>query len=155
MKETEFENKYGVNVIRHPKTGTVVGISKKEKENLSDLEISNKGHGKNKSSSTEGLTKSAKRRQKKLAKLQADEVNIKEFDQYKDEVKFGEVVSRPPSLKPSRLIEKKKTLELRVCFSLKNLCCLLHIITSRIYENVCLKMIAFDLILFISSSIWK
>lgn len=53
------------------------------------------------------LTKSQKWQKKKDEKKKKNQEKIRDFDDYKDEVKFGEIAHAPPTLVAPRKVEKR------------------------------------------------
>lgn len=117
INETAFEKKYNVQVKRNSETGTIEGLEKKPKDEIDELmklqkKHKNIGKKKKKKTTTEPkLSKGQKRvrklEMKKAAKLQD---SIDEFKEFREDIKFGDIVHGPPDLKikPAR-IEKLKT----------------------------------------------
>lgn len=108
IKETTFENKFNVDVKRNPKTGQIEGLSKRPKDELSELEKLRNKHKnikkkKKKVTSENGgvkLSKSQKRAKKLLLKKQKKNTDdVDEFKVFKDNVEFGDIVHAPPELK--------------------------------------------------------
>ncbi|XP_067006354.1 coiled-coil domain-containing protein 137 [Anabrus simplex] len=109
LKESQFEEKFNVAVQRNPETGEVVSVTKAPKNKIEDLVGSSKKKNKNKGK-PEKLTKKERRKIKmmeKRAKMKDKEVD--EFDRFKDEVKFGEIVHQPPSLKTPLKLKTRVT----------------------------------------------
>lgn len=120
IQEAAFEKKYGVEIKKNPETGKVVDIVKRKKDEI-DVLMRKARKEKLKPAKkivkkiiTEPrLTKAEKRKrklkEKKEKKLQGE---VNDFDKYKDNVKFGEIVHAPPNL----VLPKKgaKTLVARV-----------------------------------------
>ncbi|KOC69361.1 Coiled-coil domain-containing protein 137 [Habropoda laboriosa] len=104
INETAFENKYGVQVNRNLETGRVEGLSKCDITEFDKIQRVNAKHRnikKKKKKTTEEpkMTKAEKRKEKlKLKKQKQLEEKIDDFDSFKDQVKFGEVVHEPPQL---------------------------------------------------------
>lgn len=106
LNETKFEDKFGVLIKRNDETGEIEGVEKPPKDEIDELlklqkKHANSGKKKKKKNILEPkLTKSQKRKaklnSKKEKKLQD---NIDEFKNYKDDIKFGEIVHAPPDLK--------------------------------------------------------
>lgn len=104
INETAFERKYSVQVNRNPDTGEVEGLSKCEKTEIDEIEMLRAKHKnikkKKKDTDEPKMSKSEKRREKlKSRKQKQMEEKVDEFDTFKDQVKFGEVVHEPPQLK--------------------------------------------------------
>lgn len=106
IQEASFERKYGVEIKKNPETGKVVDIVKRKKDEIDILmRKARKEKGKpqkktvKKVTTEPRLTKAEKRKQKlkekKEKKLQGQ---VNDFDKYKDNVKFGEIVHEPPNL---------------------------------------------------------
>lgn len=117
VEEAKFEAKYGVDVIRNPKTGEIQlkkrptnEIDERLKANVANLK--KKGKGK----SIEPIVIPAEER-KRLAKEMIKEKKEKQsadekpvVEEFKrDIVKFGEVVQAPPQLPLPRLAKKAET----------------------------------------------
>ncbi|XP_076235511.1 coiled-coil domain-containing protein 137 [Calliopsis andreniformis] len=105
LNETAFEKKYGVQVNRNPETGYIEGLTKCSKSELDHIEMLRAKHKnikkKKKQKGNEiKLTKSQKRQEKlRLKKEKKQQKEMDEFKNFKDEIKFGEVVHEPPELK--------------------------------------------------------
>lgn len=106
LKETAFEQKYGVQVERNPETGQIHGLTKREidKDDIERLRAKHKNINKKKvtADGTRILTKREKRklklrlkREKRLGQKDDDD----EFGKLQDKVAFGEVAHEPPKLK--------------------------------------------------------
>ncbi|CAG9860729.1 unnamed protein product [Phyllotreta striolata] len=121
LKETEFADKYGVEIKRN-EDGEIEGVVKKPKDELELLmkqarkkeKAKEKGIKKKKKPKTDQvpikLSKWQKRKKKLNEKEQNKEMrNIDEFKQYKDNVKFGETAHAPPSLVAPRRVKKTQT----------------------------------------------
>lgn len=94
IAEVELEKKFRVKIKKDEETGKVLDIVK----------VKSKKRSKKK-------TLSEKRKEKKIRK-EKESNNFKDFNHLKDELKFGEVVHRPPdfsSLKKSKDKTQKKT----------------------------------------------
>lgn len=122
-QEAQFESKYGVNVIRNPKTGEIV-LKKRPKNEIDELMKKNSLNGSKKKKKKPEIQISREEKMKvvkqllkqKKEKAEAEIEAIKDFK--KDEFKFGEVVHAPPmALTVPRLARKAETVP-RVCFSL-------------------------------------
>lgn len=91
VNESKFEKKFGVEVCRNSETGAI------EVKKCSDLE---RGKKKKKSSSSNEKNNINRAKYKKAVKqLSKLERRESDFGHLNDEVKFGEVVHQPPSLK--------------------------------------------------------
>ncbi|CAL7934933.1 unnamed protein product [Xylocopa violacea] len=105
VNETAFEKKYNVQVKRDPETGNIEGLTKCEENEIDKIEMLRAKHKnvrkkKKKSSDEPRMTKTEKRKEKlKLKKQKRIEEKVDEFDKFRDQVKFGEVVHEPPQLK--------------------------------------------------------
>lgn len=108
INETTFEDKYGVEVSRNPKTGRIEGLKKKEKDEIDELMRLKMKHDNTKKKkkkkktidSVPKLTKTQKRKKKiDMKKDKKIQDNIDEFKIFKDRVEFGDVVHAPPDLK--------------------------------------------------------
>ncbi|XP_054727975.1 coiled-coil domain-containing protein 137 [Anastrepha obliqua] len=109
LREAQYEAKYGVNVIRNPKTGEI-SISKKPKNEIDELlKEKQKKRGKRKSASNKEQDKPVKPLNPEIARElikqaikedKEEKVKAKsEVEEYKqDIVRFGEVVHAPPTL---------------------------------------------------------
>lgn len=120
VKEAEFEEKYGVDIKRNE--DGEVEVVKREKD---ELELLFKKEKKRKQKEEKGLKKKKKskdkvetvklskwqKRNKKLKEKQEKREfkNIDEFREYKDQVKFGEIVHAPPTLTQPKKVEKTQT----------------------------------------------
>lgn len=106
LKETAFEQKYGVQVERNPETGQIHGLTKRkiDKDDIERLRAKHKNIGKKKATTdgTRILTKREKRKLKLRLKREK-RLNQKddgdEFGRLQDKVAFGEVAHEPPKLK--------------------------------------------------------
>ncbi|XP_072396757.1 uncharacterized protein [Diabrotica undecimpunctata] len=118
VKEAEFEDKYGVDIKRN-EDGEVEEVVKRQKDELELLlkKVKKKKQkeekdGKKKKKKKDKpeaprLSKWQKRKKKLDEKQQRKElVNVDEFKEYKDHVKFGEIAHAPPSLIAPRRAEK-------------------------------------------------
>ncbi|XP_076752826.1 coiled-coil domain-containing protein 137 [Xylocopa sonorina] len=105
VNETAFEKKYNVQVKRDPETGNIEGLAKCEESEIDKIEMLRAKHKnirkkKKKNNDEPRMTKAEKRKEKlKLKKQKQVEEKVDEFDRFKDQVKFGEVVHEPPQLK--------------------------------------------------------
>ena len=104
INETLFERKYDVQVNRNPETGKIEGLLKCEETNLDKIEMLRMKHRnirkKKKKKDEAKMTKSEKRKGKlKLKKQKQMKERVDEFNNFKDQVKFGEVAHEPPQLK--------------------------------------------------------
>lgn len=111
VQEAKFEAKYGVKVVRNPKTGEI-RVQKKPKDQLAQtVEIQVKGKKGNKTVVAPiQLTSAEKKKIAKemLAKKRASkEEPNNEFK--REEIKFGEVVHEPPRLTVPRFAQKAAT----------------------------------------------
>ncbi|XP_011138834.2 coiled-coil domain-containing protein 137 [Harpegnathos saltator] len=106
LKETTFEQKYGVQVERDPETGLIQGLTKckVDKDDIEGLRAKHKNISKKKVT-TEGakvLTKKEKRKLQlrlKREKTRRGKDDDNEFQRFQDKVAFGEVAHAPPVLK--------------------------------------------------------
>ncbi|XP_043257218.1 coiled-coil domain-containing protein 137 isoform X1 [Colletes gigas] len=105
LNETAFEKKYDVQVTRNPETGRIEGLTKC---NLTELDIIERLRAKHKNIKKKKkkdndeikLTKSQKKKEKlQLKKERKKAEGTDEFENFKDQVKFGEVNHEPPRLK--------------------------------------------------------
>ncbi|XP_015111269.1 coiled-coil domain-containing protein 137 [Diachasma alloeum] len=115
INETVFEKKYNVQVKRNAETGTIEGLEKSPKDEIDELMKLQKKHkniGKKKRTTTEPKLSKSQKRMRKLEMKKASKLqeNIDEFKQFREDIKFGDIVHAPPDLKvkPAR-IEKLKT----------------------------------------------
>lgn len=107
MQEAAFAKKYRVEIKKNPETGKVEEIIKKKKDEIDVLMHKARKEGdknvkkKRKQKNNEvRLTKAEKRKLKLKEKKEKKLLGkVDEFDRYKDNVKFGEIVHAPPSLK--------------------------------------------------------
>ncbi|XP_012160518.1 coiled-coil domain-containing protein 137 [Ceratitis capitata] len=104
LREAQYEAKYGVNVIRNPKTGEI-SLSKKPKNEIDELikeRKKNRGKGKKTINAGKPLDPVVARDLIKQAIKEDKEEKSNEhldFEEYKqDYVRFGEVVHAPPTL---------------------------------------------------------
>lgn len=125
LNETQFENKYNVQVKRNRETGRVEGIEKRPKDEIEEM-LKLKSKHKNISKKKKikkpedevKLTKNQKRKKKiemkKNTKLQNQ---IDEFKTFKDDVAFGEVAHAPPELKiRPKNVNKDDSVRVRIFF---------------------------------------
>ncbi|EDW07380.1 uncharacterized protein LOC6584408 [Drosophila mojavensis] len=110
VREAQYEAKYGVNVIRNPKTGEIT-LQKRPKNEIDELlkqkqkERHNLKNGRRKTNAVVKNGMDAKTRKEliKRAFKEADQEAKKEpapLSEYKrDVIKFGEIVHAPPALK--------------------------------------------------------
>lgn len=106
LKETAFEQKYGVQVERNPETGLIQGLTKckVDKDDIERLRAKHKNTGKRKAT-TEGTRTLTKREKHKLQlrlkreKRLGEKFDDDEFGRLQDKVAFGEVAHEPPKLK--------------------------------------------------------
>lgn len=80
IEEVKFEKKFGVEIKKDEETGKVLEVKK----------VKSKKRSKKK--------KLVDKRKEKALKKKEFLSNVKDFSQLKDNVKFGEVVERPPNL---------------------------------------------------------
>ena len=106
VNETTFEKKYGVQVKRDPETGHIQGLTKcsiSELDKIEMLRAKHKNIRKKKKKKKNGdeirLTKSQKRKEKLRVKKEKRELEgVDEFENFKDQVEFGEIAHEPPQL---------------------------------------------------------
>lgn len=103
LKETAFEKKYGVQVDRNPETGEIEGLSKRERTELDvieNLKSTHKNIKRRNKSETDTMTKGERRKEKLRVKKESKKMEtLDEFEDLRDQVRFGEVVHEPPQLK--------------------------------------------------------
>ncbi|XP_032679005.1 coiled-coil domain-containing protein 137 [Odontomachus brunneus] len=106
LKETAFEQKYGVQVERNPGTGLIQGLTKRkvDKDDVEGLRAKHKNTGKKKvtTGDAKALTKREKRKLQlrlKREKRRGEKNDDDEFRRLQDKVAFGEVAHEPPKLK--------------------------------------------------------
>ncbi|KAF3428332.1 hypothetical protein E2986_03062 [Frieseomelitta varia] len=107
INETSFERKYDVQVNRNPETGKIDGLLKCEETDLDKIEMLRMKHRnirkkkkKKKETDEPKMTKSEKRKGKLILKKQKQmQERVDEFNNFKDQVRFGEVAHEPPQLK--------------------------------------------------------
>lgn len=113
LKETAFEQKYGVQVERNPKTGLIQGLTKHkaDRDDTERLRIGRKNTGEQRAKPGEKtLTKREKRKLQlrlKREKRLGEKVEDDEFGRLQDRVAFGEVAHEPPKLKKVTGEERK------------------------------------------------
>lgn len=125
LHETQFENKYNVQVKRNTETGVIEGIEKRPKDEIEEM-LKLKSKHKNikkkkkvkKPEDEVKLTKNQKRKKKlemkKDKKLQDD---IDEFKTFRDNVAFGEVAHAPPELKiHPKKIDKSDSARVKILY---------------------------------------
>lgn len=127
LHETQFENKYNVQVKRNTETGEIEGIEKRPKDEIEELlklkskhkNIKKKKKVKN-SEDEVRLTKSQKRKNKlEMKKSKKLQDQIDEFKTFKDNVAFGEVAHAPPVLKiRPRNVDKNDSDRVRIFFQI-------------------------------------
>lgn len=112
LKESAFEDKYGVKVQRSSVTGEVEGVVKRPKDELDEMikeakQKQKNKKGKKKKNDEPRLTKSQKK-QKKLNEKKEKKAMLKsvDFDNYKDTVEFGDIVHEPPTLSAPKKVAK-------------------------------------------------
>lgn len=96
-----YEKTFGVEIQKNPKTGKIEKIVKRKKDELEKYADEQKKLKKQKNSQEEVKKKKSlweKRKEKRKKKLDLSLEKKKDFDQLKDEIKFGDVVSCPPRL---------------------------------------------------------
>lgn len=106
LKETAFEQKYGVQVERNPETGLIQGLTKRkiDKDDVEGLRTKHKNTGKKKAPTgdAKALTKREKRKLQlrlKRERRRGEKDDDDEFRRLQDKVAFGEVAHEPPKLK--------------------------------------------------------
>lgn len=106
IKETAFEKKYGIQVERDPKTGSICSLTKckADADDIERLRLKHNNTGKK----TTTLTKNEKRRLKLKAKLRVKESEEDEFEKLQDKVAFGEVAHEPPRLNIKKESNKRE-----------------------------------------------
>ncbi|XP_036317962.1 uncharacterized protein LOC118732940 [Rhagoletis pomonella] len=105
LREAQYEAKYGVNVVRNPKTGEI-SITKKPKNEIDELlKEKQKSRGKRKNAKNTTLKPLNPELAKELIKQAIKEDKEekakanRDIEEYKQDVfRFGEVVHAPPSL---------------------------------------------------------
>lgn len=113
IRETEFENKYGVEITRDAQ-GHALGIEKsKKKDPVLDLIEKDKllKKKKNKSQDNEPKKEQKNRKQRlKESKAKRREAKLEAkrdgFEHLRDDIKFGEVAHAPPKLNFPRKVNK-------------------------------------------------
>ncbi|KAJ8983933.1 hypothetical protein NQ317_008635 [Molorchus minor] len=117
VKEVAFEEKYGVelkkneageveDVVKRPKDELETFLKKIKKEKKQTKQQRKKSKQKD---AIPKLTKSQKwQLKKKEKKSKKRSKTVDEFETYKDQVKFGEIVHAPPSLPAPRKVEKSQ-----------------------------------------------
>lgn len=115
IKETQFEDKYGVDVRRDESTGEVVDVVKRPKDELDSLikqakkDQKNPKKKKKKANAEPKLSNSEKRKLKVQERKENKQVKaMEDFKTFKDNVAFGEVVHAPPTLSAPRRVESLK-----------------------------------------------
>lgn len=101
LKETAFENKYGVQINRDPETGQIQSLikCKREKDDVEMLRAKHKNIKRKKITDTESpLTKSKRRKLKLQLKREKNLEDVDEFENLRDKVAFNEVAHEPPKL---------------------------------------------------------
>lgn len=98
IQEAKFEEKYGVNVSVDPDTGEV-SVTKRPRDEINEIEYSSRKKQK-KNCAERKSSKKVWRKQKleeiKKMKLQK---NQDDFERFQDNVKFGETVHAPPTIR--------------------------------------------------------
>lgn len=116
IQESQFEAKYGVEVIRNHKTGEIK-LKKRPKDELEEqMKKARKDDatsGKNKGKVPETLITPAERKKlvkEMIAQRKEKEKQTKPVEEFKkDDIKFGEVVHGPPQLTAPRKATKSDT----------------------------------------------
>ncbi|CAH0563595.1 unnamed protein product [Brassicogethes aeneus] len=115
QREAAFEEKYGVDIKRNAETGQVEEVKKRPKDELQVLinkakkeskDKQNKKKKKKKKDEGPKLSKSQKWQLKKNEKKNKKAEKPMDFNDFKDEVKFGEIVHAPPTLSAPRRVTK-------------------------------------------------
>ncbi|XP_046394111.1 coiled-coil domain-containing protein 137 [Ischnura elegans] len=94
IKETKFEKKFGVEVHRNPTSGVIEEVTKCNEDELDRGKIIPK-----KLASKVFVNVKRSKAKKAVKKLSKIEKQQSDFGHLRDEVKFGEVVHQPPTLK--------------------------------------------------------
>lgn len=120
VEEAKFEAKYGVEVVRNPKTGEIK-LKKKPRNEIDERLKQNQENAKRVKKGEKAIPQAivlAPEEKKKLIKAmlaekkqqQQSEKEEKKIEEFKrDEFKFGEVVSAPPQLTAPRFGQKAET----------------------------------------------
>ncbi|GLV44607.1 uncharacterized protein CBL_13461 [Carabus blaptoides fortunei] len=113
LKESAFEDKYGVRVQRSSVTGEVEGVVKRPKDELDEMVKEAKRNEKQKmkkgkkKSDEPRLTKSQKKQMKlNMKKEKKAMLKTVDFDNYKDTIEFGDIVHEPPILSAPKKVAK-------------------------------------------------
>jgi len=117
IQESQFEAKYGVEVIRNRKTGEIK-LKKRPKDELEEqmkkARKENATSGKNKGKVPDVTMTPAERKKlvkEMIAQRKEKEKQNKGVEEFKkDEIKFGEIVHGPPQLSTPRKATKSETL---------------------------------------------
>jgi hypothetical protein len=114
IQEAKFEAKYGVNVSVDPNTGEM-SVTKQPKDEIDEIEhLSRKKQRKN---SVQRKTSKNEWRKQKLQEIKKVKLqkNRDDFERFQDNVKFGETVHAPPSIKTLPRKADSKDAKDRVC----------------------------------------
>lgn len=114
IQEAKFEAKYGVNINVDPVTGEV-SVTKQPRDEVDEIEHSmHKKQNKNNPGrkSSKNLRKKQKLEEVKTVKL---DKNQDDFERFQDNVKFGETVHAPPTIKAVPRKAGSKDAKDRVC----------------------------------------
>jgi hypothetical protein len=114
IQEAKFEAKYGVNVNADPDTGEV-SVTKQPKDEINEIEHSS--CKKQKKNCAERKSSKNVRRKQKLEELKKVklEKNQDDFERFQDNVKFGETVHAPPTIRSLPRKADSKDVKDRVC----------------------------------------
>lgn len=103
LQDTAFENKFGVQIERDPKTGRIQTLAKRKREedDIETLRAKHKNIKKKKKTAEDStrLTKSEKRKLKERLRKEKKLEDDDEFKRLQDTVAFGEIAHEPPRLK--------------------------------------------------------
>lgn len=105
INETEFENKFNVDVQRDPESGRITNCLRRKKDEITELEKLKSKHKNIKkkpklTEKKERLSKYQKRKRKlDLKKAMKEGKPEEKLEVYREQIKFGEVAQAPPELK--------------------------------------------------------
>jgi hypothetical protein len=114
IQEAKFESKYDVNVKVDPDTGEM-SVIKRPKDETDEIE--NSSCKKQKKKGAERKSRKSEQRKWKLEEMKKAklEKNQDDFERFQDNVKFGETVHAPPTIKTLPKRADSKAEKDRVC----------------------------------------
>ena len=120
IRETQFEDKFGVEIKRDEK-GNVLGIEKSQKKDpvLALIEKDKLLKKKKKKIQDDEPKKERKNRKQRLKEIKRrrsvakTEAKRDDFEHFRDDIKFGEVAQAPPELKFPGKVDKESIVSLK------------------------------------------